>query len=176
MDSTQIQHPSGSELEDPDFRAAWEDQELRDSLILLFYRLRKERGWSQAEVARRLETTQSAVSEFEKSISEPRLPTLQRWARAFGYKLDIQLKEGPLSLSGSWVERTLSYETVLGDIKVNNEIVDEWVCPSGVDATGQAISVPSGNVTVGNIHYRDPGDQAGYMQRLTSELVATGTK
>jgi transcriptional regulator with XRE-family HTH domain len=52
---------------------------------------RKHAGLSQAELARRLETTQSAVARLESPSSNPRLDTLDRAVAATGQRLEISL-------------------------------------------------------------------------------------
>src|SRR5262249_4305714 len=65
---------------------------------------RKRRRLSQAEVAEQMSTTQSAISEMEKLIVEPRLSTLQRYARILGLRLSIGLVAKPV---GFYADRTL---------------------------------------------------------------------
>ena len=50
-------------------------------------------GLSQAEVATRIGTTQSAVARLESADSKhsPSIATLQRYASALGYKLQVRL-------------------------------------------------------------------------------------
>ncbi len=54
---------------------------------------REEAGLSQAQVAARIGTTQSAVARLESAGGEhsPTLATLQRYASALGYKLQVRL-------------------------------------------------------------------------------------
>src|SRR4051812_22686437 len=63
--------------DDHNFVAALEDAEARTGLVQFFANLRREWGWSQKDLAMRIKTTQSAVSDFEKGVVEPRLQTLQ---------------------------------------------------------------------------------------------------
>jgi transcriptional regulator with XRE-family HTH domain len=54
-------------------------------------------GLTQAEVAARVGTTQSAIARLESAAPKhsPTIVTLQRYAKAMGYKLEIRLvKEG----------------------------------------------------------------------------------
>lgn len=69
-------------LRNPRFRAAYEDTETRSRLLTSLVRLRQSLHLTQTEVARRMQTTQSSVSEFESGSLDPRLSTLQRYARA----------------------------------------------------------------------------------------------
>jgi transcriptional regulator with XRE-family HTH domain len=93
----------------PGDRAAVEDAEQRELLIDKVVRLRKESGMSQAEVARRMNTTQSSVSEFEKATVDPRISTLQKYVRAIGSRIDFQIWRGPLLQLDTWVHRAIDY-------------------------------------------------------------------
>lgn len=54
---------------------------------------RRELGLSQTEVAARMGTSQSAVARLESGAADMRLSTLQRYATAVGYDLDLRLRE-----------------------------------------------------------------------------------
>lgn len=54
--------------------------------------LREERGWSQSELARRADMTQSAVARFEVGGTVPTLAVLERLARALGAELVVKLR------------------------------------------------------------------------------------
>jgi transcriptional regulator with XRE-family HTH domain len=56
-------------------------------------RARAETGLSQAQVATRIGTTQSAVARLEsaRGSHSPSIATLQRYASALGYKLQVRL-------------------------------------------------------------------------------------
>ncbi|NUV56670.1 helix-turn-helix transcriptional regulator [Streptomyces coelicolor] len=86
------------EAENPEFEAAFVDAALRSSLLKRLVSRRKARGLSQSTVAERMETTQSAVSELEAAGTDPRLSTLQRYARAIGCRVDVRL----LDDGGEW--------------------------------------------------------------------------
>lgn len=63
-------------------------------------RARTETGLSQAQVATRIGTTQSAVARLESAQGShsPSIATLQRYASALGYKLQVRLvKEKPIT-------------------------------------------------------------------------------
>jgi transcriptional regulator with XRE-family HTH domain len=57
---------------------------------------RAEAGLTQAEVAARVGTTQSAIARLESGARKhsPSIATLQRYARALGYRLEIKLVKG----------------------------------------------------------------------------------
>lgn len=56
---------------------------------------RRRAGLTQAELAQRLDTTQSAVARLESPRSNPRLLTLVRAMAATGQVLDVKLKPAP---------------------------------------------------------------------------------
>ena len=53
-------------------------------------------GLTQAEIAARIGTTQSAVARLESAVGKhsPSIATLQRYAAALGYKLQVRLVKG----------------------------------------------------------------------------------
>jgi transcriptional regulator with XRE-family HTH domain len=77
----------------PDVRAEYD--KLADEFAFLdeILKARTESGLSQAEVAARIGTTQSAVARLEsaESVHSPSVATLQRYASALGYKLQLRL-------------------------------------------------------------------------------------
>ena len=54
---------------------------------------RTESGLTQAEVAARVGTTQSAIARLESAESKhsPSIATLQKYAKALGYKVEVRL-------------------------------------------------------------------------------------
>ena len=77
--------------QDPVFRAAYEDAEERHSILDRLVGLRRHRRLSQSVVAARMGVRQPTVSQFETEDSDPRLSTLQRYARAVEAKLSLVL-------------------------------------------------------------------------------------
>jgi predicted NBD/HSP70 family sugar kinase/transcriptional regulator with XRE-family HTH domain len=61
----------------------------RTALLAAGPEIRKKQKLSQTEVAARMGTTQSAVSDLEAGRVEPQLRTLQRYAQAIGQRLDV---------------------------------------------------------------------------------------
>jgi transcriptional regulator with XRE-family HTH domain len=56
--------------------------------------VRKQRGLSQTEVAKRMGCTQSALSDLESGrVSEPGIGTFARWASALDLELTVQITE-----------------------------------------------------------------------------------
>jgi ribosome-binding protein aMBF1 (putative translation factor) len=52
--------------------------------------LREQHGWSQAQLARAADMTQSAVARFEAGGTVPTLPVLERLARALDVELSVR--------------------------------------------------------------------------------------
>ena len=82
---------------DPDFRQAFEDAEARSALLRNLIRARKWQRISQADVARFMGTTQSAVSDLEGGDTDPQLSTLQRYARAVNARLRVGIEISPIA-------------------------------------------------------------------------------
>lgn len=79
------------QLESDEFRAAYTDAEARSTLLLQLLAARRTGGLTQASVAAAMGTTQSAVSDLERGGSDPRLSTLQRYARAVGRRVAVRV-------------------------------------------------------------------------------------
>ncbi|MDX6275820.1 MAG: hypothetical protein QOJ92_3030 [Frankiales bacterium] len=77
-------------------RAAYEDEARISDFRALVHRLRTEAGLTQAELAQRMGTTQSAIARMEGS--RPSLDTLERLAAAVGAELVVGFGE---NLSGN---------------------------------------------------------------------------
>lgn len=77
---------------DPRSRAIVDDYRAREGLIDDLVERRKLLGVSQAEVASRMGVGQSTISEFENEATDPRLSTLQRYARAVGAEVSVSLQ------------------------------------------------------------------------------------
>lgn len=58
---------------------------------------RLERGLSQAELGRLLGVSQATVSEFESGVTEPRLQTIRRYARALGIMIEHHVRDADLT-------------------------------------------------------------------------------
>lgn len=62
-----------------------------EDLMNLLLKRRKEKGITQTQLAEHMLTKQSAVSDIESMGSTPRIDTLQRYARAVGYKIVFEI-------------------------------------------------------------------------------------
>lgn len=97
---------SGYSEDDPAIVGEHEDfstyLDYTDALVRERHRI----GLSQADVAGRMGTTQSAVSDLERSGADPRVSTLMRYARALG--IPLRFRTPTVNL----VPRTVSPSTV----------------------------------------------------------------
>lgn len=75
-----------------EFRAAYDDANTRSKLLLLLQRIRRETGLTQSVLAELMGTTQSAVSDLEAGTTDPRLSTIQRYARALNARLILDIE------------------------------------------------------------------------------------
>ncbi len=74
---------------DPEARGAHEDAMSRRELCARLVELRGEQR--QRDVAARMRTTQSALSDLERGRVDPRMGMLQRYARAVGAHLQVTI-------------------------------------------------------------------------------------
>ncbi len=77
---------------DPGYRAAHGELEAEFELARLLIRVRAEAGLTQAQLAERLQMTQSAVVRFEGGHVHPSVKTLGKIARATGTRLRISFE------------------------------------------------------------------------------------
>ena len=78
-------------MDNPDFRAEYDKADAEFPLIEALVQARTRARQSQAELARRLGTTQSAIARLEGGGVSPTLSTLRRYAEATGTRLEINL-------------------------------------------------------------------------------------
>lgn len=76
-------------MQDPDFAAGVKAIEHEYELMEALMKARADQNLSQAEIARRMGTSQPAVARLEGGRSNPSLATLRRYAAATGTKLKI---------------------------------------------------------------------------------------
>jgi predicted transcriptional regulator len=74
-------------------RRAYADLEQEFAFLDEVLRARVATGLTQAEVAARVGTTQSAIARLESASRKhsPSIATLQRYARALGYRVEVRL-------------------------------------------------------------------------------------
>jgi transcriptional regulator with XRE-family HTH domain len=80
-------------LEREDVKAEYDSLEEEFAYLDEFLKARSSAGMSQAEVAEKMGTTQSAVARLESGRGKhsPSLSTLRKYAHALGYRIDLKL-------------------------------------------------------------------------------------
>ena len=78
-------------MKDARYRSAFEAMAPEFDLAKSLIKARSRAGLSQAQVARRMGTTQSVVAKLESGQSLPSTRTLHRFAKATGSRLKISL-------------------------------------------------------------------------------------
>ena len=81
----------------PDVRKAYDELAGEFSFIDEVLKARAASGLTQAELAARVGTTQSAIARLESGTPKhsPSILTLQRYARAMGHRVEIKLIKDP---------------------------------------------------------------------------------
>lgn len=77
---------------DSEFVHELEDAEDVQRILDELVRHRKSSGLRQSDVAKRMKVSQPRVSDFESESSDPRLATVQRYARAVGVRLRLKVE------------------------------------------------------------------------------------
>jgi transcriptional regulator with XRE-family HTH domain len=96
-------------LSRPAVKAAYDASAEEFAFLDEVLKARAESGLTQAEVAERIGTTQSAIARLESAEPRhsPSIATLQRYAKALGYKVEVKLvKERRLTTRSSGSGKT----------------------------------------------------------------------
>jgi predicted transcriptional regulator len=78
-------------MKDRSFRAEYERLKPEFALALALIKAREKAGLTQAQVAKRMHTTQSVVARIESGQNPPNLRTLERYAEAVGRRIQVKL-------------------------------------------------------------------------------------
>ena len=78
-------------MQDPAFAAAYAEADAEYSVIEAMLAARLAAGLTQAEVAARAGTTQSAIARLEGGAVSPSIETLRKYARAVGKRLKVEM-------------------------------------------------------------------------------------
>jgi transcriptional regulator with XRE-family HTH domain len=81
-------------MKEPAYRTAYDALE-QEFLALEVAKARDRAGLSQAELARRMNTTQSTIARLESGRGRPSTRTLDRFAKATGHRLKISFEPVP---------------------------------------------------------------------------------
>ncbi|MFB7128417.1 MULTISPECIES: helix-turn-helix domain-containing protein [unclassified Kitasatospora] len=92
----------GIDPDDPHTAAGLEDAEAYAALVETLVVARQKRGLTQREVAQRMGTSQSTVSEFERVGGDARYSTLQRYARAVDARLHSMVDHTCSAVAPAW--------------------------------------------------------------------------
>jgi len=94
----------------PDVRRVYDGLAPEFELLDEILQARAAAGLTQAEVAARIGTTQSAVARLESEIGRhsPSIATLQRYASALGYRLQVRLVKADASTTRTGVKSARS--------------------------------------------------------------------
>jgi ribosome-binding protein aMBF1 (putative translation factor) len=76
-------------MKNPKYRAEYDALEEEFALVGAMMEARAHAGLTQAQVAKRMKTTQTAVARLESGRIKPSTRTLERYARATGHRLVI---------------------------------------------------------------------------------------
>lgn len=80
-------------MQDPAFKAEYDALEDEFALIRALIDARARAGLTQAELAERMGTTQSAIARMEGGRVNPSIAMLRRYAEATGTRLHVRLDE-----------------------------------------------------------------------------------
>ena len=78
-------------LKEPKFKKEWDKLELRYAVIKQLIKIRNTYNLSQAQLAEKLNTTQSVISRIENGTVNIGIDFLDKLARAFDKKVEIRL-------------------------------------------------------------------------------------
>lgn len=78
---------------DPEFADGYDEGFRSFKIGVLLKQAREEAGLTQDELAIQLNTKKTAISRIENHAEDIRLSTLEKYARAFGKKLRVELIE-----------------------------------------------------------------------------------
>ena len=79
-------------MKDPSYRREYDALEEEFTVMAVIAKARRRAGLSQAELARRMKTTQSTVARLESGRGQPSTRTLVRFAKATGHRLRISFQ------------------------------------------------------------------------------------
>ena len=77
-------------LQDSDFKKEYDDLEEEFQLIQSLIEMRETSGLTQEEIAQKMGTKKSNISRLEKGNGNPGWKTLQKYAHACGFKIQLQ--------------------------------------------------------------------------------------
>jgi transcriptional regulator with XRE-family HTH domain len=76
---------------DPEFAKGYEEGYQQFKLGVMLKVAREQAGLTQEQVAKKLRTNKSAISRIERHAKDMRISTLQKYARALGKRVTLDL-------------------------------------------------------------------------------------
>jgi len=76
----------------PEFEENFEEGYLNFKIGVILRQAREELGATQAEVAKKLNTTKSVISRMENHAEDIKLSTLAKYAKALGKKVKLEIQ------------------------------------------------------------------------------------
>jgi len=157
-----VQVPSAQGLvgRQGDVADGYEDARSRRLVVKTLALIRRAMNISQSDMARRMGTSQSAISEIEKGLKDPRLSTLQRMARALEVELHVSISFGSWLLQ-AWTRRNISYDSSVRPTRIEEGLEDLWMTMLAErkrDPLRVVVSTEKSNVRP--ITSRDPRDDS----------------
>lgn len=117
-------------LQNAEYRAASIDVERRIDLLKTLVEMRKDVGLTQKQIARRMGVGQSTVSGFETEGSDPRLSTVQRYARAVEAECLVVARPAQrcdwIAPAHVYAERVESARSVRVEFSPSSEMSKAW--------------------------------------------------
>jgi transcriptional regulator with XRE-family HTH domain len=144
-DTTTVRDDDLGFLEDPEFLGHFRDAQIRSELLGQLVEARNAVRLTQAQIASAMGTTQSAISELESGATDPRLSTLQRYARAVGSEVHASLKAtGVQELFESFYSQTALMLGPLGEAAAA-------LAPASSTIEGTFIAVRNSGLLAGDV-------------------------
>ena len=95
------------QLQDPEFRRAYEELEPEFKIVRQLIDLRLKRGWTQAQLAEKVGTRQPNIARLEGRGYSQNLSFLERVANALGAKVEVQIVPRETSARGRRTARKM---------------------------------------------------------------------
>ena len=78
-------------LKNPNFKKEWDNLDLRYKIIEQLIKLRNSYNLSQAELAKKIGTTQAVISRIENGTTNIGIDFIDRIAKAFDKKVELEI-------------------------------------------------------------------------------------
>ena len=89
----ELERAAGLDPDSPSYKLATALAEADDELLEALVQMRKDKGLTQTEVAKRMKRDKAAVSNFERLSADPHLSTVRRYAAAIGASVTHDVRD-----------------------------------------------------------------------------------